>query len=393
MLTRKPHYSERIQRIDPRTGIKVIQLTSYPLPSAHFYYDWPCVTPDNRRMVFYCQRFLRRGAPWDIFRVDTDGLNMYQLTEYGEWEEEGGYYGRPWAVLTLDGTHLYANAGRKLHRVDMETGDDEVIADLAEFSEGGITLGKLVLSASGERIFVGRTRPIDPANPDEHPQHDWLTVDLETGSASVPDGADGAVMGCAYDENGLIVQRGNVIWGTREAADGSRTFYNAAGKMHLYLVDEDGTNERLIGENIYAHGTNLGRKGAMQGCGLPPHRCLWIGEPEKEPYKLVQGPYFWHSGASFDAEWIVGDTNWPDQGLQLAHVPSAHFRTLCHPGASRDHVEYGHPHPSLSQDGRIAVFRSDRTGASQVYVAHVTDEFRESVVAGELDHPKDKWME
>jgi hypothetical protein len=392
MLIRTPHYSERIQRVDPKTGVRVVQLTSYPLPAAHLFYDWSCVTPDNRRMILYCQRFLQRGAPWDVFRVDTDGLNLFQLTQYGEWEEPGGYYGRPWAVLDLDGEQVYVNALHRLYRVDMETGRDEVIADLERFWEGGCSLGRLTFSASGQRLFANRTRPIDQGRDDASPQFDWVTVDLSTGGADIADGAEGSIMGCAYDEGGLIVQRGKVTWATREKADGTRTYYNAGGRIDLWLVDEDGGNGRLIGENIYAHGTNLGRRGVMQGCGLPPHRCIWIGEPEKEPYKLCQGPYFWHSGASFDAEWIVADTNWPDRGLQLVHVPTGRFRTLCHPGASRDHVEYGHPHPSLSQDGRIAVFRSDRSGASQVYVAHLTDEFRDSVREGELDRPRDKWL-
>ena len=381
-MIRTLHLSERIQRIDLTTGIRVIQLTSYPLPAAHLFYDWPSVTPDNQRLLVYCQRFLRRGAPWDIFRVDADGLNLFQLTEYGDWDEPGGYYGRPWAVLTLDGQHVYVHACHKLYRVEMETGKDELVADLEKFWEDDHTLGRLTLSSSGKRIFVNRTKDTD---------YDCIRVDLETGAAEVVD-VDGLVHGCAYDANGLCVQRGKVIWGTKTRPDGSRTYYNAGGRIDLWIVDEDGKNGQLIGENIYAHGTMLGRKSMMQGCGLPPNRCLWIGEPAKEPYKLVEGPYFWHSGASFDGEWIVADTNWPDNGLQLAHVPSRRFRTLCHPGATRDHVEYGHPHPSLSQDGRVAVFRSDRTGASQVYVAHITDEFRESVKAGELDRPKDKWM-
>ena len=147
----------------------------------------------------------------------------------------------------------------------------------------------------------------------------------------------------------------------------------------------------MICPSIFAHATLLGKTSMLQGCGLPPERCIWVVEEGKEPEKLVQGPYFWHSGASFDGEWIVSDTNFPDQGLQLVHVPTQYFRTLCHPGATEDHVEYGHPHPALSQDGRVAVFRSDRTNVSQVYIAHITDEFRESVKAGELDG-SNRWM-
>jgi hypothetical protein len=62
------------------------------------------------------------------------------------------------------------------------------------------------------------------------------------------------------------------------------------------------------------------------------------------------------------------------------------------PEATLGHVEYGHPHPTISQDGRIVSFRSDRTGMSQMYLAHVSEEFRESVKAGVLDRPNDKWM-
>lgn len=101
--------------------------------------------------------------------------------------------------------------------------------------------------------------------------------------------------------------------------------------------------------------------------------------------KLVEGPYFWHSGASYDGEWIVADTNTPDEGLQLAHVPTARFKTLCYAGATQDHYNFGHPHPALSQDGRVAVFRSDRTHVPQIYIAHITEEFRERVKAGVPD--------
>jgi hypothetical protein len=80
-MLRTPYASERIQRIDPKNGLKVIQLTSYPVPSEHLHYDWPSVTPDNQRVFFHSQREARRGAPWDIFRCDTDGLNLFQLTE------------------------------------------------------------------------------------------------------------------------------------------------------------------------------------------------------------------------------------------------------------------------------------------------------------------------
>ena len=136
----------------------------------------------------------------------------------------------------------------------------------------------------------------------------------------------------------------------------------------------------------------LGGSDHIQGCGMPPDRCIWFAKEGEPPRKLVSGPYFWHSGASWDGEWIIADTNWPDEGLKIVHVPSKRWRTLCHAHATQGHTQMGHPHSGLSQDGCIAVFGSDRTGVRQVYVAHITDEFRESVMAGHLDNATDKWM-
>ena len=365
---------------DPQTGIKVIQLTSYPSPSAHFPYDWPCVTPDNQRLVLYCQRWAQRGAPWDIFRVDADGLNLFQLTERGEHDEPGGYYGRPWAVLTLDGKTLYVNWGKSLGAVEVETGEEEQVCSLEKFCPEGSTLGRMALSASGKRLFITRGGPVQSA----------VRVDLETGKAEEVD-FGGHVFGCDQARGRVIVQRGELKWGTTTAENGGRRIANVGSQLSLWSFDEDGGDPRLICPQMFAHATLLGKTPRIQGCGLPPHRCIWIAEEGKEPEKLVQGPYFWHSGASFDGEWIAADTNWPDRGIQLIHVPTRHFRTLCHPHATLEHVEYGHPHPTVSQDGRLVIFRSDRTGVSQVYVAHVTEEFRESVKASVLDNPKDKW--
>lgn len=153
-MLRRAFASERVQRVDPHTGVKVIQLTGYPLPSAHFLYDWPCVTPDNRWIVLFSQRTMARDAPWDLFRVDSDGLNLFQLTEIGDRMEQGGYYGRPSARLTLDGRTLYVAWGTMLCSVDVETGATEDLLALDTIcAEATMTHG-LFLSAGGERAFA-----------------------------------------------------------------------------------------------------------------------------------------------------------------------------------------------------------------------------------------------
>jgi hypothetical protein len=218
-------------------------------------------------------------------------------------------------------------------------------------------------------------------------------VDLRTGELALF-GNDTVPYGFDFARNRPLVIRNQRRLSVATRPDGSRAIENTRPEpQKIHRVDTEGHDEAFIATTeSFGHSTVLGRTGQVQGTGKPPHRCIWIAEADKEPRELVQGPYFWHSGASFDGEWIVADTNWPDEGLQLIHAPTRHFRTLCHPRATEGQPNLGHPHPSLSHDGRVCVFGSDRTGISQVNVAQINDEFRESVIAGELDNPRDKWV-
>lgn len=380
-MLRTPFASERISMTDPTTGIRVIQLSSYPLPAAHFPYYWPSITPDNRWILFYSQRFLQRNAPWDIFRVDADGLNLFQLTERNDVQETHGYYGRQYALLSHDGKTLYVLWSNTLYAVDVETGNEELIACMDHLVGEGDALSYCVLSYEGRYIFFRKVSSFVTS----------VRLDLRTGKAEDVE-LGGIAMGAMQTEPRVMVQAGEIIWGSEPTPDGGRRITNLGSKPVLYSVAEDGSDRRLVCPNIFAHCTLLGKTSKVQGCGLPPERCIWIAEEGSEPRKLCSGPYFWHSGASYDGEWIVADTNWPDCGLQLVHVPTGHFRTLCHTGATLEHYEFGHSHPLISNDGRLVVFRSDRTGCPQVYVAHVSEEFRQSIIAGELDRPKDKWI-
>jgi hypothetical protein len=104
-----------------------------------------------------------------------------------------------------------------------------------------------------------------------------------------------------------------------------------------------------------------------------------MAEGDAEPEKIVAGPYFWHSASTLDGEWIVADTNWPDEGLQLVHVPTRSFTFLCESSASGVDGIGGHPEPNISPDGKVVIWTSDRTGIAQVYVALVPEGMREAL--------------
>ena len=374
---------ERIQRIDPRTGIKVIQLTSYPTPSVPLDYSWPSVTTDNGVVFFTGQTYGGRTAPWELFRCDTDGLGLWRLTDRGRKSETGHRHGPPKAVLTLDARALYAlwPHDNVLCRVDPETGDvDELVSLDDRMGHDQLVPYAVRVSCTGRRVFVDA--------------RDWATgrsfslrVDLAIGGVEqITDGV--TIHNCYPDREKLLIQTTLEAVGPSSAVSGDME----PGKRYFVRCDENGTPERVVCENIFAHSTLLGKTGRFQGAGLPPERCIWVGGEDEPLHRLAEGPYCWHSGASLDGEWIVTDTNWPSQGLYLVHVATGHIRSLCNTRATSEHPQSTHPHPALSPDGRIAVFKSDWTGMSQVYVARITDEFRESVVKGELDNPKDKWI-
>ncbi len=382
-MLRTPLASERIQRVDPHTGIKVIQLTSYPTPSVALPYEWPSVTPDGRCVVFMSQRGARRGAPWDLFRCDTDGLNLYQLTERDQavhpplFDKENA----PTAILSLDGGTLYVawNGDPFVYTVDLGNGSLDVVASMEEACPSGVLYQHMRLNGAGDRLYVVTRKPGVRT----------LRVDLDTGTVEPLD-HEGLLWACIPTERRLVIWRNEAASGAGEAD--YVTMIRSGGGRGFWSADEDGGDLSFLGADVFAHGSVLGNTARLQGCGVPPQRCIWVVESGRPAERICQGPYFWHSGASWDGEWIVSDTNWPDQGLQLVHVPTGHFRTLCHAGASQDHIRVGHPHPALSHDGRLAVFTSDRAGVAQVYAVHITDDFRESVIAGELDQPRDKWM-
>jgi len=93
---------------------------------------------------------------------------------------------------------------------------------------------------------------------------------------------------------------------------------------------------------------------------------------------MVEGPpYFWHPGCDPTGEWIVSDTNWPDQGLWLINARTKKMMRLCGSGSSNSHPGRSHPHRCVSPGGMVVLFNSDRTGGPHVYAAHVPEEMRD----------------
>jgi oligogalacturonide lyase len=344
------YQNERIEYTDAKTGAHLIQLTSYPVPSFCLPYVNTNFTPDSKTLVFLSQREARRDAPWDLFRVEADGSGLTQLTDFDDLSGP---------VLAPDGKRVYFRRANRLWYVDMDTQHEEEIGHCEGVHGGGIGCispdGRYYFTTANTRNqLVGLLR--------------FRTDGPETLLLGEWEVSRAPLHACSPGGAGLLM------------------IFHFWDHKEYRLFDYDGNDRGLFSDNYdFAHCTFLGRTDRIQGCALPPDSALLhLGIGEFEPTVIARGPYFWHSASTLDGEWIIADTNWPDQGLQLVHVPTGRFRPLCYPHSSQGHPQWTHPHPQFSPDGNSVLFHSDRTGICQVYLARVPAELKTRTREGKI---------
>jgi len=357
--------NERIEYTDAVTGARVIQLTSYPTPAMCLFYAAVNFTHDSARLILVCQRECRRNAPWDLWSVNADGSELRQMTDR---DGAGGF------AMLPDGSAVLFHCEGAVWRVDMADLTEERVAELTGDSPGGHG------SVSPDGLF-------------------YFTAGATPGNSGRIAGTKAPLVYRVRTDGSEAVQHrpdSGDPWTLHSASPGGHGLLAIAvsgGVKEYRLLSFD---LRVVGvytrTHDFAHSTFLGRSSDLQGCALPPDRALLrLGVGEETPRPVASGPYFWHSASTLDGEWIVADTNWPDCGLQLVHVPTGRFGTLCYPRSSEGHPQWSHPHPQFSPDGRSVIFNSDATGVPQAYLVRVSDEMRERVVSGDLtvrDRPR-----
>jgi len=340
---------ERIVRTDPKTGRSVLQLTSFPVMSAAPYYGLNAFVRGGQSLCFWSQRAASRDAPSDLWRVNVDGSELTQMTDD---------HGLTGLAVAWDGSFVWLVRAGRLCRMDPETLREEEVCAV----EGVGPEVRIFAALSREgRYYFAQTMPAK---------------------------GEPALLRCATDGSGTVVlRRGRNVrmhWSATNAGrDLLCLFQKRGAEWHLVSTDYDGENERHLGRNVFAHSTWLHSTERVQGCGLPPVRALLTqGPEERRPRTVCSGPYFWHSASSRDGEWIVADTNWPNEGLYLVHVPSGRFALLCQPGASCGHPQWTHPHPFFTPDGASVVYQSDATGVTQLYIIRIPDHLRRRLATG-----------
>ena len=344
---------ERIRRNDPVTGVAVTQITSFPTMNTHFYYEHPSFTDDSSTVILRSLRELRRDAPWDLLACDADGSNLRQITD----EDDADNF-----ALAANGHIVWYQRGTTLWQANLDSGDrleigpgpDDVVP-MAYYAG--------CVSTDGQYYFGYGRRESDGVG---------VVIRYRT------DGTDSVVIASDPDLCHLHASPGGhgISYGG----------VDASGHGLQYGLEYDGSNLRVLPTADLSHFTWVGLEPRFLGCGMWNRRIIHTrAEGEAESTIVVEGSYFWHSGISWDADWTVADTNWPNEGIMVVNIPARQYARLCLSGNSAGHSQWSHAHPAFSRDGRHVIFTSDATGMMQVYVAEIPDEFRRYVAAPNPD--------
>lgn len=343
---------ERIHRTDPVTGVRMTQLTSYPVLNHTLYYHCPSITPDSKTLVFMTYAGGGRFTTPDAWRVNLDGTDLRPVTDR---------QGLTGFVLSPDGKTVYAQDGGTLLAAPMD-GEGKVHEEVGHID--GVEFGATLLGGiTGDGTWYVSTA---------------LMKDGSTALVRYAiDGSEAKVLHRAeffahvqVDQSG----EGRILFVAPQDQEG----------RSMWITDMDGGNRRTLNlKDSTGHYVWFGRTGRVVSTVNKPFGSIVdIGEGDRQAHVIATGGHFWHAAGSNDGKWVVSDTNWPDIGLILVNVETGVWAPLCHPQSSEGHPQWSHPHPMFSPDGKHVVFNSDRTGIGQIYAAEIPESLREQLAGG-----------
>jgi Tol biopolymer transport system component len=342
---------ERIPHIDPLTGVRILQLTSYPVLSHTLYYHCPSITPDSKTLLFMTYNRAGRFSTPDAWRVNIDGTELRPVTN------RDGLAG---FVISPDGKTVYCQDGGTLLAAPFDNspvGDLAVeIANIPDVVIGATVLGSVTGDGkwyvSTALLKNGKTALVRYAT--DGSEAEILRTEQYFAHVQVDQSGEGRILYIAPPDS-----QGRAMW----------------------VTDIDGGNPRPLNlTHSTGHFAWFGKTGRLLSTVNDPFgSVVSIAEGESEPTLIAKGGHFWHAAGSEDAKWVISDTNWPDVGLILINTDTGLWAPLCRAEASEGHPQWTHPHPMFTPDGRYVIFNSDQSGIGQVYVVEIPQALRDQL--------------
>jgi len=368
--------SESSSYSDPRTGVRVRQVTNHPSVHHHPFYYLPAYDDAMTRLFFVSHR---TGRPEIWCELRSTGA-LQQLTDQpdlGEWSVHPSH----------DGRYVYYTAGQAAWRT----------ATMNSTTEQLVNFGSL---AGREPGMVGAAMGTTTLSHDDR----FWAVPVKMGARFhfiVIDTATGA--------QETILEADSIGHPEFHPHDNTLLRYAGSYKQRIWVIRRDGTGNRLVYDRkplaTPGHYEWIVHETWNPGRQCPPREIITANWPngcigidvDTGAVRPVCSFNAWHPSINREGTLMCADTTFPDIGLQLFDPRDGRGapRTLCFPAATNegkhwntDHCPYDdedyrqgkwkvhapqhtHPHPAFSPDGRCVVFTSDRTGYSQVYETEI----------------------
>lgn len=359
--------SEHRRLTDPETGTVVHRLTGHRSISHPTYFLQCSFTADQSHVLFTGYR----SGSAQLFEAAFPDGEIRQLTDGDPIHPFSG-------LIAPDGAVLFVRGG-SIWRLERESLEEELVAD------SGGQLGECSLDATGSWYTAACKR-----------EDSWsILVGSVDGRGKV-----------------FIPFPRTVIHPQFNPVSPEWIEFAADPAPRMHRVRRDGTALECLydhgNDEFIVHETFLGSTGDLAFCVWPfsLRRLSW----RTGKVSTISEFNAWHITPNRAGTKILCDTVHPDRGLQLVDVETGNHTQVCRSGASSQGTQwrhsryavaedwerarraedrqrslswmemaadtvYGpqwtHPHPSFSRDEKMAVFASDMTGCTQVYIAEI----------------------
>lgn len=343
---------------DARTGVAIRQVTGAPAIHHHPFFMIPAYDDAMQWTIFASTR---TGRPQLFAEVRETG-ELWQLTDRDDLND--------WSIHpSHDGRYVYFTAGTGGWRVNLHTLEEEQLIDFGQVAmrEEGMVAGAMGTTALS---------------------HDdcWWAVKFNVG-----DVAWLAVCHTQTGESSIILRRDSIAHLQFCPDDANLLFYAGPLTDRVWVINRDGSQNRRLyqrapGEWI-THESWIPGSRELAFVDWPRGvRCIQVDTGRE---RRVTSFNAWHPICNRAGTWMIADTNFPDNGIQLFNPQDGIGtpRTICFPQATSrgDHwagsfpydngpievyaPQHTHPHPSFSPDSRFIVYTSDHSGFAQLYEA------------------------
>lgn len=341
---------------DEKTGREVWRLTSWD--------DVNCVST-----YFYCKAF-SRDERYIIFASDKTGkFELYRLEiETGETIQLTDNLARLYYNVHPDGREVYYHGDKGIHAVDIETGEERVVADISERG-WEYTYGGPSISGDGRKVVCLYKHDggagIAMADCEGSSFEDIYRCNKILSHVQINPG-DNSIISFV-----ILPDKQNIPYLPPEKRARAWKLDLDTGEATPFLVMPPGfraTHEYWSpkGDRLYFH------KKKVPGWTPTSIASISVNGDDFREHYVSKTRKLGHSCINPQGKIIVTDVQQPYfNELISINLETGKSQILCWPNSSVKRGQLGHVHPSFSFSGEKVLYTSDVTGKSQVYMVYL----------------------